>query len=91
MSVRNEKPQKRPHACLCTNTWWQMEAMEGVRKLIWKHGLLMQGGLSRGLTNADVVNDGAKLARVRIDGIVNGKPFTVERSTRRRAPVLAAI
>ncbi len=43
----------------------------------------VQGGFSRGLTNADVVNDGAKLARVRIDGVVNGKPFTVERSTRR--------
>lgn len=48
-----------------------------------KLGPCMQGGFSRGLTAADVVNDGAKLARVRIDGIVNGKPFTVERSTRR--------
>ena len=43
----------------------------------------MQGGSSRGLTNADMVNDGVKLARVRIDGLVNGKAFTVERSTRR--------
>lgn len=64
-------------------------AMDGVRVLS-KEAWLMQGGLSRGLTNADVVNDGAKLARVRIEGLVNGKPFTVERSTRRRAPVPAA-
>ena len=42
-----------------------------------------QGGSSRGLTAADVVNDGAKTARVRIDGAVNGVPFVVERSTRR--------
>ena len=43
----------------------------------------LQGGSSRGLTAADVVNDGAKTARVRIDGAVNGVPFVVERSTRR--------
>ena len=35
----------------------------------------LQGGSSRGLTAADVVNDGAKTARVRIDGAVNGVPF----------------
>ena len=43
----------------------------------------LQGGSSRGLTAADVVNDGAKTARVRVDGAVNGVPFVVERSTRR--------
>jgi hypothetical protein len=50
-----------------------------------------QGGYSRGLTAADVVNDGAKVARVRVDGAVNGKPFTVERSTRRYAELSAAM
>lgn len=33
---------------------------------------------------SDIVNDDSKLARVRIDGEVNGRSFTVERSTRRQ-------
>lgn len=37
----------------------------------------------RGLTSAEVVHHGAKRARVRVDGTINGKPFTVERSTGR--------
>lgn len=43
------------------------------------------------MTAADVVNDGAKVARVRIDGTVNGKFFTVERSTRRCANLAAPV
>ena len=43
-----------------------------------------QGGGSRGLTSADVVNDDCKSARVRVEGSVNGKAFVVERITRRR-------
>lgn len=34
---------------------------------------------------SDIVNDDCKAARVRIDGAVNGRSFTVERTTRRRA------
>ncbi|BDA43191.1 hypothetical protein COCOBI_04-2030 [Coccomyxa sp. Obi] len=44
-----------------------------------------EGGGTRGLTMSDIVNDDCKLARVRIDGAVNGRSFTVERSTRRKA------
>jgi hypothetical protein len=43
----------------------------------------MQGGGSRGLTSADVVNDEAKIATVRVTGKANGEPFVVERSVRR--------
>ncbi len=32
---------------------------------------------------SDIVNDDSKAARVRIDGAVNGRSFTVERTTRR--------
>lgn len=37
----------------------------------------------RGLTSAEVVHNAAKRARVRVDGKINGKPFTVERTTGR--------
>lgn len=38
----------------------------------------------RGLIAADVVNDAARSARVRVEGSVNGEPFAVERVTRRK-------
>ncbi|KAK9914871.1 hypothetical protein WJX75_001641 [Coccomyxa subellipsoidea] len=44
-----------------------------------------EGGSTRGLTMSDIVNDDCKAARVRIDGAVNGRSFTVERTTRRKA------
>ena len=37
------------------------------------------------------MNDSAKLARVRVEGLANGEPFTVERSVRRCASVVASI
>lgn len=37
----------------------------------------------RGLPSAEVVHHAAKCARVRVDGTINGKPFTVERTTGR--------
>ena len=49
--------------------------------------VLVQGGGTRGLTMSDIVNDDSKLARVRIDGVVNGRSFTVERSTRRQGSI----
>ena len=47
--------------------------------------LFPQGGGSRCLTSADVVNDESKSARVRVEGALNGEPFVVERVMRRRA------
>lgn len=57
------------------------------------HGLLLghlkrvfrltQGGGGRGLTKNDVVNDEAKSARVRVEGIVNGVSFMVERTAKK--------
>lgn len=44
----------------------------------------MQSNVGRGLTNADIINDDAKLARVRLEGEVNGVPFIVERAAVRR-------
>ena len=38
---------------------------------------------ARGLPSAEVVHHAAKRARVRVDGTINGKPFTVERTTGR--------
>ena len=46
-----------------------------------------KGGGTRGLTTSDIVNDDTKTARVRVDGLVNGQPFTVERTTRRSSPI----
>ncbi|KAK9830414.1 hypothetical protein WJX72_011641 [[Myrmecia] bisecta] len=43
-----------------------------------------EGGGGRGLTVADIVNDGAKVARVTVEGNVNGAPFTLERATSRK-------
>jgi hypothetical protein len=43
-----------------------------------------QSNVGRGLTNADVINDDAKSARVRLEGEVNGVPFVVERVAVRR-------
>ena len=43
-----------------------------------------QGGGGRGLTHADVVHDACKVARVRVEGAVNGEPFAVERQVARR-------
>ncbi|KAG0619717.1 hypothetical protein M758_4G159600 [Ceratodon purpureus] len=40
---------------------------------------------ARGLPSAEVVHHAAKRARVRVDGTINGKPFTVERTTGRKA------
>jgi len=37
----------------------------------------------RGLTSAEVVHNAAKRARVRVDGTINGKSFTVERTAGR--------
>ena len=42
------------------------------------------GTAGRGLTNADVVNEACKRARVRVEGTIDGVPFTVERSVVRR-------
>ena len=44
----------------------------------------LQGGAGRGLTNAEVVNDDCKQARVRVEGRVNGQDFAIERSVRGR-------
>ncbi|KAJ7549384.1 hypothetical protein O6H91_07G051300 [Diphasiastrum complanatum] len=41
-------------------------------------------GSMKGLTSSDVVNQRAKVARVRIEGTVNEKPFLVERSVGRK-------
>jgi hypothetical protein len=38
---------------------------------------------ARGLTAGEVVHHAAKRARVRIDGTINGKSFTVERTAGR--------
>lgn len=46
--------------------------------------LFMQLGGGRGLTNADVVNEDAKFARVRVEGTVDGVPFSVERKVVRK-------
>ena len=42
-----------------------------------------QGSSGAGLTAADVVNDEARSARVRVDGAVNGTAFVVERQVTR--------
>lgn len=39
----------------------------------------VQSSTGRGLTNADIINDDSKVARVRLEGEVNGVPFVVER------------
>ena len=44
----------------------------------------MQGGGGRGLTNADLVHDDAKSARVRVEGMANGVAFAVERRVVRK-------
>ena len=36
----------------------------------------------RGLTNKEIVNEECKFARVKVEGHLNGVPFTVERSTK---------
>ena len=41
-------------------------------------------GSGRGLTNADIVNEDSKFARVKLEGMVDGVPFTVERKVVRR-------
>jgi hypothetical protein len=38
----------------------------------------------RSLTNADVINEDSRSARVRVEGVVNGTPFVVERTVVRR-------
>ncbi|GAB4817224.1 hypothetical protein N2152v2_004270 [Parachlorella kessleri] len=43
-----------------------------------------ESNVGRGLTNADIINDDAKAARVRLEGAVNGVPFVVERVAVRR-------
>ena len=43
----------------------------------------MQTAAARGLTGGEIVNDGAKIARVKVEGKANGVPFSVERSVRR--------
>lgn len=35
------------------------------------------------MTNEDVVHDAAKVARVKVEGTLNGEPFLVERSVGR--------
>lgn len=44
----------------------------------------LQTTAARGLTGGEIVNDGSKLARVKVEGQANGLPFTVERSVRRQ-------
>ena len=44
---------------------------------------VMQGGLTRGLTHSDIVNDDTKTARVKIEGLVNSQPFVIERIGKR--------
>jgi DNA repair exonuclease SbcCD ATPase subunit len=41
-------------------------------------------GSGRGLTNSDIVNEDSKFARVKLQGTVDGIPFTVERRVVRR-------
>lgn len=41
-------------------------------------------GTGRGLTNADIINEDSKFARVKLEGTVDGMPFTVERRVVRR-------
>ncbi len=41
-------------------------------------------GSGRGLTNSDIVNEDSKFARVKLEGTVDGVPFTVERRVVRR-------
>ena len=41
---------------------------------------MVQGGLTRGLTHSDIVNDDSKTAWVRVEGTVNQQPFVVRRS-----------
>jgi DNA repair exonuclease SbcCD ATPase subunit len=41
-------------------------------------------GTGRGLTNADLVNDDSKVARVTLHGTVNAAPFTITRTAGRR-------
>ena len=36
-------------------------------------------GTGRGMTNSDIVNENCKSARVKVEGLVNSVPFTVER------------
>ena len=45
---------------------------------------MLQSNVGRGLTNADIINDDANAARVRLEGTVNGVPFMVERVAVRR-------
>jgi hypothetical protein len=45
--------------------------------------LRVEGGASKTLTKTDVVNDGVKAARVRLEGTVDGEPFWVERRVSR--------
>ena len=41
-------------------------------------------GSGRGLTNSDIINEESKFARVKLEGTVDGMPFTVERRVVRR-------
>lgn len=63
------------------------------RHCLWYHNLFGETVVSgttdprpdsvRGLPSTEVVHNAAKRARVRVDGTINGKPFTVERATGR--------
>ena len=50
----------------------------------------MQGGLTRGLTSADIVHDDVKQTRVKVEGQVNQQPFVIERAAGRSFPLLIA-
>eukprot|EP00891_Asterochloris_glomerata_P004273 jgi/Astpho2/4273/Aster-x0198 len=59
-------------------------AMSALWAITGRSDARIEGGAGRGLTNAEVVNDDCKQARVHVEGRVNGQDFTIERSVRGR-------
>ena len=45
--------------------------------------LCLQGGSARAVLS-EIVNDGSRRARVRVEGLANGLPFVVERTATKK-------